>query len=96
MNVRNTGQVAGDAVPQVYLDRPAEDIRGAQFAPRILAAFERVSLAPGETKTVTLSVAPRSFQYWATATNDWETPPGPRTVRVGFSSAELPLSASLR
>jgi beta-glucosidase len=82
-------------VPQVYLDRPADEIPGVQFAPRTLAAFERVSLAPKESKTVTLRVDARAFQYWATATNTWVVPPGARTVRVGFSSGELPLSAGL-
>jgi beta-glucosidase len=93
--VRNVGEVPGDAVPQVYLDQPAGEIPGVQFAPRTLAAFERISLAPKESKTVTLSIAARAFQYWATSTNAWVAPPGTRTVRVGFSSGELPLSASL-
>ncbi len=96
VQVRNTGQVAGDAVPQVYLERPAADVAGAQFAPRTLSAFDRVSIAPGESKTVTLKVAPRAFQYWATATNAWVTPTGPRTFRAGFSSGELPLTATLQ
>jgi beta-glucosidase len=96
VQVRNTGQVAGEAVPQVYLERPATEIPGVQFAPRTLAAFERLSLAPGESKTVTLTIAPRAFQYWDTATSAWVAPSGPRTVRVGFSSGELPLSASLQ
>ena len=95
VRIRNEGQVAGDAVPQVYLDRPASEIPGVQFAPRTLAAFERVPLAPGETKTVTFTIASRAFQYWATSTNAWTTPPGPRTARAGFSSGEVPLSATL-
>jgi beta-glucosidase len=93
--VRNVGEVPGDAVPQVYLDRPAGNIPGVQFAPRTLVAFERISLAPRESRTVTLSIDPRAFQYWATATDTWVTPPGARTVRLGFSAGELPLSTSL-
>ncbi len=95
VRVRNTGQVAGDAVPQVYLDRPATDIPGVQFAPRALAAFERVSLAAGESKTVTLTLLPHAFQYWATAKNDWVATAGERKLRVGFSSGDLQLNASL-
>jgi beta-glucosidase len=96
VKVRNTGAVAGDEVPQLYLDAPDQQPAGAQFAPRTLVAFDRVSLAPKEEKTVTLTVAPRAFQYWATVTNGWATPPGSRTVWVGASSRDLRLKASVR
>jgi beta-glucosidase len=58
VDVENTGQRAGDEVVQLYLtprDRPA-------YAPaRWLAAFARVSLAPGEQRTVTLALSPHAL-----------------------------------
>ena len=97
VKVRNTGEVAGDAVPELYLDAPASKPGGAQFAPKTLVAFDRVALAPGETKTVTLPIAPRAFEYWAVAgeSGKWTTPPGARTLHLGPSSRELPLTATL-
>lgn len=49
MQIRNTGSVTGDAVPQIYLDAPQDKIEGAAFVPRTLVGFERISLNPGET-----------------------------------------------
>ncbi|QMV18919.1 beta-glucosidase [Granulicella sp. 5B5] len=92
VTLRNTGKVAGDEVPQVYLGAPQKPPAGAQFAPRKLAAFVRVSLAPGESKTVILHVAARSLEYWSTATSSWQRA-GTAKVSVGSSSRDLRLSA---
>ena len=95
LQVRNDGKVAGDAVPQVYLDAPASRPAGVQFAPKTLVAFDRVTLAPGESKELTLDVPLRAFQYWGVTANDWLTPPGSRTLHAGGSSRDLPLTAKL-
>ncbi len=95
VRVKNTGDVAGDAVPEVYLEAPASKPDGAQFAPKTLAAFDRVALKPGEERELTLHIAPRAFQYWSTKTNSWVKPAGSRTVLVGSSSRDLPLSAEV-
>ena len=94
VNIKNTGDVAGDEVPQVYLDAPKDQPTGAQFAVRTLAAFDRVSLRAGESKTVTMHVNPRQFQYWSTTQNAWVTPKGSRELKIGPSSRELPLTAT--
>ena len=55
--VTNTGKKAGDEVAQLYLDFPE-----APGTPRIaLRGFERVSLAPGETKKVRFTLSPRDL-----------------------------------
>ena len=95
VNIRNTGDVAGDEVPQVYLDAPKDPPAGTQFAVRTLAAFDRVSLRPGESRTVTMHVNPRQFQYWSTTQNAWITVKGSRELKIGPSSRELPLSATI-
>ena len=58
VEVRNTGKVAGDEVVQAYLT----DLEASVRVPRWkLVAFSRVSLAPGEAKTVALRVTSRSL-----------------------------------
>jgi beta-glucosidase len=91
--LRNAGSVASDEVPQVYLAAPGQAPQGAQFAPRALAAFDRLSLAAGETRDVTLHVPLRGLQYWSTAQGKWALAAGPRVVHVGASSRDLRLQA---
>lgn len=93
VRIKNSSDVGGDEVPQVYLDAPQERPEGVQFAAHSLAAFDRVTLGPGETKEVRMHVAPRSLEYWSSAENRWMAS-GSRRVNVGSSSRDLELSAS--
>jgi beta-glucosidase len=93
--IQNTGSVAGDEVAQVYLDKPAHSLAGAQFADRILAGFERVHLAPGESQQVVIHVPLRELQYWSTEKQAWVTPEGSRTFRMGASSRDGRLEARI-
>lgn len=61
VDVTNSGQMKGDEVAQLYIrdevssvTRPVEELRG----------FERVSLAPGETKTVKFNLGPDDLSFW--------------------------------
>jgi beta-glucosidase len=96
VTIKNTGVVDSDEVPQVYLGAPSEIPSGVQFPVRLLAAFDRVSIPAGKSKTVTLHVAPRQLQYWSTAQGKWITASGERTVSVGASSRDLRLHATVR
>ena len=89
VNIKNTGSADSDEVPQVYLGAPSEIPAGIQFPVRALAAFDRVHLAAGEAKAVTLHVAPRQLQYWSTKDGKWVAATGKRTVSVGASSRDL-------
>jgi beta-glucosidase len=91
VNIQNTGGVPSDEVPQVYLGAPSEIPPGIQFPVRALAAFDRIHLAPGETRTITLDVPLRQLQYWSTADGKWVTAGGKRVVSVGASSRDLRL-----
>jgi beta-glucosidase len=97
VRIKNTGSVPGDEVAQVYLGAPSHQPAGVQFAPRSLAAFDRVSLNPGETTTITMHVARRSLSYWSTGTQRWILASGTRTVYVGDADAlaDLPQRASV-
>ena len=92
--LRNSGAVASDEVPQVYLDAP-ETPQGhsAQFAVRSLVEFDRVHLNPGETKALTLHVPSHALEYWSTEANRWVRTEGPRKLHVGASSRDLRLEA---
>ncbi|MFY9855418.1 MAG: glycoside hydrolase family 3 C-terminal domain-containing protein [Terracidiphilus sp.] len=95
VDIKNTGSVDSDEVPQVYLGAPSEIPAGVQFPVRALVAFDRVHLAAGEAKTVTLHVAPRQLQYWSTKAGKWVTATGKRTVSVGASSRDLRVEQSI-
>jgi len=90
--LRNSGDVASDEVPQVYLAAPRQAPDGVQFAPRALAAFDRIRLAAGQSLEVNLHVPLRSLQYWSTAQDKWVLATGPRVVHVGASSRDLRLN----
>ena len=85
VDVTNTGQHAGDDVVQLYVrypdskvDRPRKQLRG----------FAHVTLAPGETKTVTIGLAGADLAYWNAATHAWVVEPGRVELMVGPSSAD--------
>ena len=88
-NVKNTGNVAADEVAQVYLS-PTDE--GQNIRPIQLQGFARVSLEPGQTKTVSVKLHTEQFGYY---TNDgvrqWNIAPGTFEVKVGASSADIKL-----
>jgi beta-glucosidase len=92
--VKNTGSAAGTAVPQVYLGAPATIPSGVQFAGNALAAYGRVTLAPGQSRTVSLHVPLRQLQYWTDASG-WVTATGNRPVVVGDSERTAQLTATV-
>jgi beta-glucosidase len=91
VTIKNTGSRDSDEVPQVYLGAPGNIPDGVEFPVRALAAFDRVSIKMGASRSVTLHVAPRQLQYWSTKENKWVTASGKRTVSVGGSSRDLRL-----
>ncbi len=95
VSIKNTGGMDSDEVPQVYLGAPSEIPAGVQFPVRALAAFDRIHLAAGETKTVTMHVPLRQLQYWSTKEGKWVTASGKRVVSVGTSSRDLRLKQTI-
>jgi len=95
LTIKNSGGVESDEVPQVYLGAPSVIPDGVQFPVRALVGFDRVHLAAGEAKTVTLHVAPRQLQYWSTKEGKWVTATGKRILSVGASSRDLRVEQSI-
>ena len=83
--VRNTGEQTGDEVVQLYITRTNASVTQPVLE---LKGFERVTLSPGETRTVRFEVEPRRLAIWNRAMEEVNEP-GPVTVSVGNSSASL-------
>jgi beta-glucosidase len=83
--VRNTGLRAGDETVQVYVHQQV----GSVTRPiKELKAFRRVTLAPGETKTLSFSLGPESFRMWNIAMRR-VVEPGDFDIMVGPNSVDL-------
>lgn len=79
VTVRNAGQLAGDEVVELYLDR-AVSSPGMPF--RTLQGFRRIHLNAGESKQVKFALEPRQLAFVDDAGNLVETP-GQYTISVG-------------
>ncbi|HVZ82236.1 MAG TPA: glycoside hydrolase family 3 C-terminal domain-containing protein [Terracidiphilus sp.] len=91
-DVTNTGSVEGAEVAQLYVSDPSAKVTRPE---RELKGFEKVRLAPGETRHVTLTLDARAFSYWDEAAHKWTIDPGKFVIRVGDSSENTPLHADL-
>ena len=90
--VENTGNRAGDEVVQVYIAKPdAKIFRPAQE----LKGFLRVHLEAGESRTVTIPLDDKAFRYWNDPAGRWAVEGGSYEVRVGGSSADIQLTATV-
>ena len=84
VDVTNTGSVAGDEVPQLYVH---QEVASVTRPVELLRGFERITLAPGETKTVTFTIGPDDLALW-NADMHHVVEPGVFDLMVGPSSAE--------
>ncbi|TDN81111.1 beta-glucosidase [Stakelama pacifica] len=75
-DVVNTGKRKGAVVPQLYVKRDGSD------SPMRLAAFQRVTLKPGETRKVTLTAEPRIVADYDTALPGWRIAGGTYTLAL--------------
>jgi beta-glucosidase len=83
VQVQNTGAKAGDEVVQLYTHQRS----GSASRPvRELKAFRRVSLKPGETQTVLLTLDTHELGFWSSQTHHWSIEPGPFDLWVGTNS----------
>jgi len=92
VSVKNTGAVAGKEVVQLYLReqhplvlRPEKELR----------AFQKITLSPGEEKTVTFRLSKRDFAYYDSALRAWTVHSGKFDILAGGSSRDLPLKATV-
>lgn len=91
-DVTNTGSVEGAEVAQLYVSDPSATVSRPE---RELKGFEKVRLAPGQTKHVTLMLNASAFSYWSPTLKAWHIDPGDFVLRVGSSSQDTPLTHTL-
>jgi len=93
VDVTNTGQREGDEVVQLYVrhlgsrvTRPREDLRG----------YRRVTLRPGETRTVQFPLVAASLAYWNPDSHRWVVEDEPVEIAVASAAADLRLRRTVR
>ncbi len=91
--VKNTGKVAGAEVAQLYvhqqkslLPRPEKELKG----------FDKIKLAAGEEKTVTIVLNEDAFTYFDDAKNEWVMDKGAFDILVGAASDDVKLKSTIK
>lgn len=92
LEITNTGACAGKEVVQLYVApgkswaiRPVHELKG----------FEKISLQPGETKTVTFFLKDRDFAYYDPETRDWFVEKGMYGIEIGASCRDIRLAGEV-
>jgi beta-glucosidase len=86
IDVTNTGNVAGKEIVQLYV----RDVQSSLARPvKELKGFQKLSLAPGETKTVYFNLDPRALSFYDVIRQDWVAEPGAFEVLVGASAEDI-------
>lgn len=83
VDVTNTGKTAGDAVAQIYIH---QRYGSASRPVRQLKGFERVTLQPGETRTLTFPLGKDELSFWSPQTKIWAVEPSTFDVWAGEDS----------
>ncbi len=93
VDVTNTRSRAGDELVQLYVQylqsavaRPREELEG----------FERVSIDPGQTRTVSIQLPASRLAYWDAHTQAFRVEPEPVSLMIGDSSAEIALKTTVK
>ena len=84
----NSGPRKGDEVPQLYIH---QEVGSVTTWEKRLCGFDRVQLAPGETKIVTMTIAPENLAIWNPEMKR-VVEPGKFKVMVGASSSDIRLN----
>ena len=82
----NKGNMTADEVVQLYVARPEATV---EWPAKELKAFDRVTLAAGETKTVTLEIPVKDLRYWNVEKNAWDLEHGKLVLLLGAASDDI-------
>lgn len=92
VDVTNTGHMEGKEIVQLYV----KDLTGSAIRPeKELKGFGKVSLLPGETKTITMELDKRSFAWYHTELKDWYAASGSYELLIGASSRDTRLKQQI-
>jgi beta-glucosidase len=92
VDVTNSGRRAGDEVVQLYVRHPSSKVSRPI---RDLRGFARVTLRPGERRTVSLRVPVSSLAYWNESTHGWTLETESVALDVGASSDDIRLTTTV-
>ena len=92
VEITNTGEMAGAEVVQLYVNDEVSDLERPE---KELKAFAKVSLEPGATQTVEMTLREDAFSYYHDGQNKWVMEPGAFTIMVGSSSRDIRLEQML-
>jgi beta-glucosidase len=92
-DVLNTGKRSGKEVTELYVGFPST--AAIPQPPKQLNGFEKVTLEPGQTHRVHLTLDARSFSYWDSETHGWKILPGTYRIMIGSSSRDIQLQGKL-
>jgi beta-glucosidase len=84
--ITNSGKTAGAEVAQLYLSFPVHG--NVDFPPWQLRGFKKVTLQPGESKTVSFELRKKDVSYWDVRSQAWLVVEGTFKARVAGSSRE--------
>jgi beta-glucosidase len=93
VDVTNTGTRAGDEVVQLYVSHPHSAVPRPH---QQLEGFQRISVDPGQTRTVSISLPASQLAYWDTHAHAFRVEPEAVTLLLGDSSANLPLHTTVQ
>jgi beta-glucosidase len=89
LKIKNTGSVAGQEIVQFYV----KDVESTAFRPeKELKGFAKVSLEPGEEKSVSIELDSRAFAYYNPNLGDWHVEAGEFEILVGAASQDIRLT----
>jgi beta-glucosidase len=83
VSVKNTGTKTGATVAQVYL------VSAAGRSVKRLVGFSKLSLAPGESRDVSMTIDPRLLASWDTSKGKWRIDAGAYRFAIGDSADAL-------
>ncbi|QQR36893.1 glycoside hydrolase family 3 C-terminal domain-containing protein [Devosia oryziradicis] len=92
LSVTNTSDRDGAAVVQLYV---SDDIASDPRPAKELKAFRKVQLKAGESRQITMTLDARAFAFYRVQAKHWLVEDGRFTLRVGLSSVDLPLTATV-
>jgi beta-glucosidase len=93
VNIKNTGKLKGDEVVQLYI----KELQPSIIQPeKRLKKFKRITLNPGETKTVTFKLNDDDFSYWDEMKKVWDIEVGNYEIQIGSSSKDIRLNTIIK
>ena len=92
-NLKNTGKVGGAEVAQLYVHQEQSTLPRPE---KELKAFDKIFLAPGESKVVKITLDENAFQYYSDVENKWVMENGVYDILIGSSSQMLKLNGKIK